>query len=306
MSTRCKTALAQVQHAIEQAKTSLKQGQALEALQALSPLHQQFPEDTVLEMMLAKSYLAASQSAQAEKHLERVLAHPAPPEESFILLARLHQQHKRWSQAQEVLEKALTIHPLFAQAWYELGRTQIEINQPQRALKSLKKAQELSPRQASILSVMGRAQHDLFALEEAVSCYEQALNIHNDHAGLWCDLGNIWRHLENSDKAYQCYQQALVCNPQNRSAQINLSILQLLQNQPQGWDFFKQLRLEKQQVYPQPSQYWDGVIRPHHPLALIEEYGRGDFIQMLRFVPRLLAAGQPACCVCNMREAGNA
>ncbi|MGV3524357.1 MAG: tetratricopeptide repeat protein [Candidatus Sericytochromatia bacterium] len=213
------------------------------------------------------------------------------------MLARLHQQQHDWSQAQDVLEELLKVDFQLAQAWYELGRCQLALIRPQLALTSLQRAQQLSPHQASVWSVMGRAHHDLFDLEKAVFCYQRALKLCSDHAGLWSDLGNIWRHLEELEKAHQCYQQALKCNPRNGSAQLNRSLLQLIQNQPQGWRFFKQLRLGRPWHFPQPSRYWDGVIRRDQPLAIIEEYGRGDLIQMLRFVPRLLAAGQP-CAVC--------
>ncbi|MGV3524356.1 MAG: tetratricopeptide repeat protein [Candidatus Sericytochromatia bacterium] len=249
----------------------------------------------------AKHHLLKGQKHAAKELLIQLIQKSPAPPESWMLLARLFQQEKKHPEAAQVLEMGLRQQPQISQLWYELGRVQLEMNQAEQALSSLHKAHRLSPQQVAILSVMGRAHHDLFQFEQAIRCYEQALELMPDHAGLWSDLGNIWRVQEQLDRAQACYQRSLALDPTHQASLTNQSLLQLIRNEPEGWHFFKHLR-SKKTVRP-GTQVWDGVIRPDLPLAIIEEYGRGDLIQMLRFVPRLIAAGQP-CILYSPRAEG--
>jgi tetratricopeptide (TPR) repeat protein len=195
------------------------------------------------------------------------------------VLVELGQQENRielFHEAEIYLRDALSKNPNFADIHYNLGNALLEI---------------------------GHRRCDMAKLEEAESCFRQALTLNPQLLSARCNLGLVLAAMGYFDVAQVCYEQTLSLDPEEINTHKHRSnLMLLLGNFQEGWqsfDYYWQTQIVRS--FPQPL--WDGSDVQNKTILLWSEFGFGDAIQFLRYVPLVKALGARVIVECRSTEA---
>jgi hypothetical protein len=137
---------------------------------------------------------------------------------------------------------------------------------------------------------------DRFA--EALSAYRSALQEAPGRAEIYCNIAHACHLLAEFETEIAMLEQALALEPGLVDAHTNLGVtLLLLGDFARGWQEYEwRLRsgaaLEKgAYAYLAAAPAWEGEPLGERTLVVGRDQGMGDFIQMMRFLPRVKARG---------------
>jgi tetratricopeptide (TPR) repeat protein len=129
----------------------------------------------------------------------------------------------------------------------------------------------------------------------ALKCYAQAFVDDPTCQSAWNNYGNVLREMGYPDRAVPFLEHARVLEPDNVTAEFNLSVAYLLAGcYEQGWPLYEsRWRYEHlagtKPVLPRPE--WTGESLSGKTILVVGEQGLGDQIQFLRFVVQLIKLG---------------
>jgi Flp pilus assembly protein TadD len=210
-----------------------------------------------------------------------------------------------------------------------LGVALYEAGRPEEAAEVYRQASALDPGNAEILNDLGTCLCELGQFDEAIAVCELALALDPECAPAHTGLGNIWDMKNDFNAAVAAYQRAIAADPEYAKAHANLAFVlrksgridealaasqravTLDPNQPQtrfnhghylllNGDLkngFAEHRWERKcknvaRYFPTFSEpEWQGEAFAGRMLLLFAEYGIGDALQFVRYVPMAAALG---------------
>ena len=239
--------------------------------------------------------------------------------------ALAHHRAGQLGQAEQIYRQILEAHPRHAGAMHLLGLIALEIGRPALAVEWIARAIRLDGFQGAFHAGLGEAYRALGKLADAQACYEQVLRILPDAADAHNTLGAIRQARGQLADAKACYERALELNPADPAAQCNLaSVLQSEGNHAaavqfldqaltawpdhaegrflrgtmwlaegrflEGWrEFEHRARCKCTPPRSLAQPLWNGTPLGDKTLLLYSEYGMGDVLQFIRYVPLVQA-----------------
>jgi tetratricopeptide (TPR) repeat protein len=195
--------------------------------------------------------------------------------------------------ARSSLERALGFQPDSFEVLTNYGAVLRNQGKSQDARKCLERALALNPECVEALSNMGAVREGQGELEEAQVLLERALSINPDFVEAINNLGSVFERQGKPEKAMARFEQALSIQPNNVEAQWNRSLIQLLQgNFAEGWRNYE-WRCRQRKIAPRrlDEPQWRGEPLNGARILLHAEYGLGDSLQFLRYLPLVKADG---------------
>ena len=158
-----------------------QQGKIAEAVDLLGRAHKADARHAVCEMRLALALLAASQPADAEKHLRHAVQTKPDLHEAWDNLAYCLKTQNRLEEAIACHEKTVAVAPGFAAGWYNFGLTLSLSGRVFDALACHDRALAADP--AYAMAHFGRAQalQQTHRISEAVEEYGRFLALQPNH-----------------------------------------------------------------------------------------------------------------------------
>lgn len=123
-----------------------------EALEDISTILQQNPEEESTLLLRGKLLAIAQKNELAEKDFKHIISLNPFNEQAFLYLGKLYIQTKRLKEAIEILDEAIEMNPHFAQAYHERGLAKLMTGDKEGSLKDITQAMQLNPKEAEKLS----------------------------------------------------------------------------------------------------------------------------------------------------------
>jgi tetratricopeptide (TPR) repeat protein len=226
-------------------------------------------------------------------------------------------QQGQLAEAESCFRQALALDRHLVDAYYNLGSVLVEVGQQNNQIDSFQEAQ-IHLRHALLqkpdfadayynlgnaLLEIGQRQNDMARLVEAEAAFRQALTLNPQLLKARCNLGLVLAEMGHFDVAQICYDQTLSLDPEDINTHNNRShLMLLLGNFQEGWQSFDyRWQTQISRSFSQPL--WDGSDLQGKTILLWAEFGFGDAIQFLRYVPLVKALGARVVVECRSTEA---
>jgi tetratricopeptide (TPR) repeat protein len=225
--------------------------------------------------------------------------------------------------------RAIELAPDSSLARRALGVALFEAGRHEEAAQVYRQASALDPGNAEILNDLGTCLGELRQFDEAIAVCELALALDPDYAPAHTGLGNIWDAKNDLDAAIAAHRRAVAVDPDYAIGHSNLAVVlrktgrieeafaasqcavTLDPEQPQARfnhahylllngdlkNGFAEHRWERKcknvaRYFPTFSEpEWQGEAFGGRTLLLFAEYGIGDVLQFVRYVPMAAALG---------------
>jgi hypothetical protein len=202
----------------------------------------------------------------------------------------------RHDEAVVVLERAIALAPDHVDARNDLGVVLLALGRPQAALDTLDAAAAAAPARADIQTNRGSALKELGRLDEAEAAQRRAVAIAPDWAPAWSNLGNVLKEQLRLAEAVEAYDEAVARDPGFAEARFNRAVTHLLTGDvARGWaDYEARWGTPAFAAFRRAfaAPLWTGADDlSGRRILLHAEQGLGDTLQMLRYVPRVVALG---------------
>ena len=201
---------------------------------------------------------------------------------------------QRPGEAMAAYEQALALKPDYAEAHYNRGNALRDLGRVGEAVASFDEALGLRPDYPEAHSNRGNTLQALRRYDEALAAYDRALELKPDYPEAHNNRGNALQDLRRYGEALAAYDRALGLKPDYAEAHWNKALLLLLMGKYEaGWRLFEwRWRTENSRPldrgFRQPLWLGDADLRGKRILVHAEQ-GFGDTLQMLRYVPLLMA-----------------
>jgi len=188
-------------------------GRHEEALAALVPVVERWPNAGSARFCLGNALHAAGRLKDAAEHLRRASALQPHFGGAFCNLGVVLEQMNDRNGAIFAYERAVLIEPNLAEARANLGKLLLEAGKTGDAVLHLRQAVALAPHVANNHLFLGAALQRAGALAEAVECFRAAIAVKPDFAEAYYSLGSSLASQEKVAEALPYYQKAVAHKP---------------------------------------------------------------------------------------------
>ncbi len=253
------------------------------------------PNVAEIHFNIGNCYKAQSVWPQAEAAYRQAAAlRPQMAVAHHGLGAALAEQ-KRYAEAVISLREALRLNPDFLEAHSGLGAALQALGRPAEARPCFERALALRPNDATALYNMGTA---LFAESDyraAESCFRRVIDLAPQVVKPYTALAQACEMLDHDAEAEACIEQALRIEPDDAPARFFRATYLLAHARwAPGWkDFEFRLKLPHviKRSFREPR--WDGSPLEGRELLVHAEYGLGDTLHFIRYLPLVEQLARP-------------
>ncbi|WP_271583367.1 tetratricopeptide repeat protein [Bradyrhizobium sp. CCBAU 45389] len=306
-----------------------EQGRLAEAEEAYRAVIAREPSHRGVWLNLGNLLVDQARLEEAEAAYRRALAED--PDDPGLLCNLGEVLYRRGLLGDAIVQyrRAITLAPDNAPALRLLGLVLHEAGHLQEAAEIYRRSFARDPSDHVIASNLGACLSELGALDEAIASCEHALLLKPDHAPAWTNLGIIFEKQEYAADAVAAHRCAVVADPDYAKGHANLAValrnageidealavshraIALDPEQPlaqynhahfllmnghfaEGFDAYRWRRKCKtlsdgDPVFDEPE--WQGEPLEGRTLLLFAEYGLGDALHFVRYVPMVTAKG---------------
>lgn len=182
------------------------------------------PESTNANFAAGYALVYLKRSAEAERHIVRVLAKTPDHGISHCLMSDIHFNAGRFKAADESIRKAISLEPARALYWYHLALMCYRQGDSASAKKFGSKALELSPRNALVMNFVTVCEPATSSnASQLLAQYHAALEMEPENATIHNSLGLHHLDVTQDDQAAEeCFRRALFFDPSDKTARVNL------------------------------------------------------------------------------------
>jgi len=260
-----------------------------EAVAAFENARRIQPRSAIIEYNLANAYRRLEQAQQAEAHFRRAIELDPRLAQAHNNLGTLLQARDEMASAETAYRRAIILEPGYAQAHYNLGVLLAKRGDVEGAIASYRLTTQLDPKNAHAYYNLGAALKQQRRSPEAQACYLAALQLDPGYAEAHSNSGTIDLEFGRFDAAREHFQRAIQLSPDLAEAHHNLGMLHLLHgNFEAGWpEYAWQAHSASHAGRKLDQPQWDGSPLDGRTLLVVGEYGLGDNLQYVRYLPEL-------------------
>jgi len=258
----------------------------------------------LIEEALDKSlqFFENNQFREAEVILKQLLRVDPQNVLGLQLLGLLNHKTKEYSEAIKLFLTALKIDPDNSENCNNIALSYACMGFVDKAIEYSEKSISLNPKNNHYYSNLGLHYRQKGNIDKAIECFKKSIEIDPNYFYAWSNLGAINGVLKNMDEAERCFRKAIELNPDYQPSYVDLAHVFFLRgNYQDAWPLYEH-RLE---YFPpvlllnkfyDKSKKWDGQQSlKDKKIVVYCEQGIGDFIQFVRFVPKLKTLGARVC-----------
>jgi tetratricopeptide (TPR) repeat protein len=277
------------------------------------------PSNPNLLCDLADAFNGADRPADALTCYRQAMAIAPEDAEVYVRFGGYHLARRAWADAEEVFRQGLEYQPRSSGLHVGLGAALFGAGAPLDATRAIREGLALSPQDVHACRLLVMAEELLGRPSEIVEA--------------WYGLGRALEAHDNFDHSLTAYQQALRRQPSHPRALLGLALCHVQRNEPakaipclqalvdiDPHHFLAHRRLGQAHAalgdierlweqdrwcversggrqFTQPN--WNGSDLTGRTILLWQNYGIGDTIQMLRFVPFVKSVGATVLIQCD-------
>ncbi|SFM98292.1 Flp pilus assembly protein TadD, contains TPR repeats [Formivibrio citricus] len=244
----------------------------------------------------AVAHHQAGRLAEAAAAYQQVLEQAPKDVDVLHLLGLLAHQSGKSELGLKLVSEALGHDPRFARGYNTLGFILRDRGIQEEAINCYRAALEIKPGYVEARNNLAAALLDTGCAEEALLHSEQAMAASPDSPEVLYNHGNILKELARFDEAAASFERAFALRPGFAQALGNLSVVCLIRGDyARGFELYEQRwhtfaggeQLQRHGHLPR----WQGEPGLGRKLLLWAEQGLGDSLQMVRYLPQVLATG---------------
>jgi len=208
---------------------------------------------------------------------------------AYYNLGNVYRDKEQIDGAMKCYQKVIQINPDYADAYINLGILFRQKERFDEEIAAYQKAIRIDSNAAGAYYNLGHSYFEKGQFDEALSCYQKVTQLVPNNIDAYMNLGLLFRIKGLPHEALTCYQRAVELSPNNAEAHWNMSnVLLLTGDFKDGWKEYEWLWRTKDNInrsnkFSQPL--WDGSDVAGRTILLYAEYGFGDTIQFIRYVP---------------------
>lgn len=186
--------------------------------------------------------------------------------------------------------RVLELDPDNSYAYNNLGLLWMEAGDREQAAACFHRSIALDPGQAAVYNNLGTVLEEQYCLVEAEAAYRRAVELRPNYPEAQYNLGRFLKVLQRLEEAIPYLQRAVALRPGYQEAGYSLASLYLQQGQfTKGWGLYEQSRRRRYGSRYFSAPHWQGEALAGRRILLYWEYGFGDTLQFVRYVPSIAA-----------------
>jgi tetratricopeptide (TPR) repeat protein len=189
------------------------QGRVEEAVTQLQTFLNHTPVDRETYLSIAQVYSQAKRYDQAEEALQKALALTANPEEqeyARFLLGSIYERQKKYAPAEEQFQQVLKVNPLNASAANYLGYMLADRGvRLEESVKYIQKALAMEPNNGAYIDSLGWAYFKMSRYDLAEPNLEKAARLIANDPTIHEHLGHLYLQIGKKSRAQEMWERAL-------------------------------------------------------------------------------------------------
>lgn len=190
-----------------------EQGQVDEAVKQLQGFLNNTPADRETFLSIAQVYSQAKRFTDAETAIQKALALTASPDDqeyALFMLGSVYERQKKYDLAEEQFKKVLNVNPLNASAANYLGYMLADRGvRLEESLKYIKKALEIEPNNGAYMDSLGWAYFKMSRFDLAEPNLEKAARLISNDPTIHEHLGHLYLQMGKKALAEEEWERAL-------------------------------------------------------------------------------------------------
>ena len=212
------------QGSINSALIALEQDDSEKAINILSPIAAEFPEEYSVHYLLGMSYNLLESYKMAAVYLDNARQIAPHSRNTLHLLAIVNDNLNNWTITDGIYQQLIMTDSTDAQAFNNYAYSLIERGEKvELSKKYSRRAIELAPDQAAYLDTYGWILFKMGDTKKAHKYIEKSLEIDNENAEVLEHMGDILVKMNKKTQAKEFYQKALLFDPENQQLIEKLS-----------------------------------------------------------------------------------
>jgi tetratricopeptide (TPR) repeat protein len=241
---------------------------------------------------LADALKSQDQLDEAAEWCERAIRLRPDLAEAHNNLGTIFARQRRLDEIEACYRHALRLKPDYVEAQRNLGALLHNQNRLDEAEACYRRAVELEPAVAASQAALGAVLERQGKLHEAAAWCRRALGTDPTRAEAHGTLGAIWQQYGKFDEALAAYDRAIDLQPDQAEFRFLRSTIRLMRGDfAHGWQEFE-ARLQTKYARPaHPQPRWNGAPLQGERIVVHAEWGLGDTLQLVRYLPLIQARG---------------
>jgi tetratricopeptide (TPR) repeat protein len=269
-----------------------RRGQFQEAIAAYGQALPFMPDNPYLRNNRANALSALGRHAEALLDYEHAIT--LKPHHHFSHFGRGNELDAlgRHEEALASYERAIALDPNYVAAYCNRGNVLESLERYEEAILSYEQGIARDPNVAMLHYNRGRVLALLNRYEEALASYDHALTLQPNYVSSHHNRSNVLYNLGQMEAAMLAIERAVALAPQHASSRFSQALLQLtLGDYANGFASYEWRLRGGAPVRPGgfTQARWYGEAITDKTILLHAEYGLGDTIQMLRYLPLVKA-----------------
>ncbi|MCK4904372.1 MAG: tetratricopeptide repeat protein, partial [Candidatus Marinimicrobia bacterium] len=212
------------QGSINSALIALEQDDSEKAINILSPIAAEFPEEYSVHYLLGMSYNLLESYKMAAVYLDNARQIAPHSRNTLHLLAIVNDNLNNWTITDGIYQQLIMTDSTDAQAFNNYAYSLIERGEKvELSKKYSRRAIELAPDQAAYLDTYGWILFKMGDTKKAHKYINKSLEIDNENAEVLEHMGDILVKMNKKTQAKEFYQKALLFDPENQQLIEKLS-----------------------------------------------------------------------------------
>ena len=209
----------------EQGKTAFDSGNYKDAVEPLNVHIILFPKDIDATYLLAQTYEANEDKANALVYYEKTLQLDANRPDVLYKMVHIYREGESHQKAIDALKKIIAIDSSDAQAHYLSGLSHLALEQHDAALSAFLETARLTPDNVAAQYHVGMLYEKKGDIDNAIVYFEKTIALDPENAEPFFRLGGIYQQRKDEDNMIRVYQPALILEPNHPNVHHTLAAI---------------------------------------------------------------------------------
>lgn len=195
--------------------------------------------------------------------------------------------------ALSLCQEVLRANPQRFDVWTLYGMALKGLERLEESVKAYRKAIEINPNYPDAHNNLANNLKKMGQFEEAARCYDKAVQLVPEYWSAYIGLNGTLQALGRYSEAMDCLNKVIAKNPEHADAHFDRGLLYYLLGDLKAGSEEYEWRYKRGVPPPRgfPQPIWKGESFAGKRLLVYSEQGIGDALQMMRYLPRVVALG---------------